>query len=315
MSYSFKTVPKLLSLMIASALFTSLPQADNQVFAASTTTASSEANITMNGILRNNSTLTPLRQFAESLGFTVNWNEENRSITVVKDGKTIELTLNQSTAYVNGKPVELDIPPLLHHDLTVVPVRFISEAFGASVQWVNENRRVIINGRIMIVIEPDEEDLKKLILADSGHIGDPYMRPLVSYIFDDTITLKALITASMSGDQGYATYTFSRNSTGWSNTKVDINRSKDIDFQLDENEAIYLTRRTTTDTIVKAHGSYAFSSTNNNMKWSGDSFMFTTVTPKGEYRTVLVNTKTGITADFAGFKHNAPQIANTLGPQ
>lgn len=317
MSYLSKTIPKLLSLMIASALFTSLPQAGNPALAANTTTASNEANFIMNGIIRNNSTLTPLRLLAESLGFTVNWNEENRSITVVKDGKTIELTLDQPTAYVNGKPVALDIPPLLHRDLTVVPVRFISEAFGASVQWDNENRRVIINGLITIVIEPDEEDLKKMIItADSGHIGDPNMRPLFSYISEDTITLKTLITAnsSNSGDQGYATYTFARNSTGWSITKVDIERSKDIDFQLNENEAIYLTWRTTTDTIVKAHGSYAFSSTNNNMKWSGDSFMFTTEMPKGEYRTVLVNTKTGITADFAGLKHNAPQIANTLGP-
>jgi hypothetical protein len=303
--------------MIASALVAGLPQTGNPTFAATTTTASSEAHIIMNGIIRNNSTLTPLRQLAESLGFTVEWHEENRSITVVKDGKTIQLTLNQPAANVNGKPVALDIPPLLHRDLTVVPVRFISEAFGATVQWDNEHRRVIINDRITIVMEPNDEELKQMIItAANGHVGDPNLRPLINYVSEDTITMKTLITAdsSNSGDHGYATYTFTRSSTGWSIAIVDIERSKDIDFQINENEAIYLSWRTTTDTIVKAHGSYAFSSANNNMEWSGGSFMFITETPKGEYRTVLVNTKTGRTADFAGFKHNAPQIAKTLGP-
>lgn len=303
---------KLFSLMVASSLAISLPH-PSPVYGATSNAANSETSIVMNGIIRNNSVLTPLRQLAESLGFTVQWHSESRSITVTKGNKTILLSLDQPTAYVNGKPVELDIAPLLNRDLTVVPVRFVSEAFGATVKWDNETRRVIINDHISIVMEPNEGDLNQMIAASGS---DPYLRPLISYVTEDTITVKSLLTADLSdsGEQGYTTFTFSRSSTGWSISKVDIEHSKAIDFQLNENEAIFLTKRKTTDTILKAHGSYAFTSDNNNMKWTGDSFMFTTQTPKGEYRTVLVNSKTGHTAEFSGFTHQAPQIAKTLGP-
>lgn len=308
---------KLFSLIIASALAVSLPQAEHTAFAATTTTAKSEANILINGILANQSTLAPLRQFAESLGFTVEWHAETQSVTVSKDGKTIQLTLHQPIAYVNGKAVNLELVPLLHRDKTVVPVRFISEAFGANVQWDNTNRRVIINDRIMILIEPDDRVLFQMIESDpNGPVGNLYLRPQINFVDEETIKMNILIPAdsSNSREPSYTTYTFTRSHTGWSIAKVEIEQSNDIEFQLNENEAIYLTWRTTTDTIVKAHGSYAFSPANNNMKWDGDSFMFTTQTPEGNYRTVLVNIKTGRTADFASFKHEAPQIKKTLGP-
>ncbi|AFC32095.1 hypothetical protein PM3016_5395 [Paenibacillus mucilaginosus 3016] len=272
--------------------------------------------IIMNGINHNNSTLAPLRQFAETLGFAVEWHPDTQSITVSKDKKTISMTLYQNTVYIDGTPIQLDISPVLHRDLTMVPIRFISEAFGSTVEWDNEHRRVIINDRIIVLMEPDESTLNAMIeSAKNGTMG-ARLRFQYIYASEDRITVKALFTANPvhSTDQGYVTFTFTRDSEGWNLDKDDLEYSKELNLQIDENEAIYLTSLTTADTIVKAHGSYAFTAVNNNKQWDGDSFLFTTQTPNGAYRTVVVNTANGSAAVFAGFQHEAPQLAKTLGP-
>lgn len=48
------------------------------------------------------------------------------------------------TIYVNGKKIESDVPPQIINGRTMVPVRFVSEALGADVDWNAENRAVII---------------------------------------------------------------------------------------------------------------------------------------------------------------------------
>ncbi|MGC8758209.1 MAG: copper amine oxidase N-terminal domain-containing protein [Caldisericaceae bacterium] len=39
--------------------------------------------------------------------------------------------MGNSTAYVDGVPVSLDVPPQIIKGRTLVPIRFVSENFGA----------------------------------------------------------------------------------------------------------------------------------------------------------------------------------------
>lgn len=54
----------------------------------------------------------------------------------------IKLVVAQTKALVDGKEVYLDAPPALVNGRTMVPVRFIGEAFGAEFSWEEKTRKV-----------------------------------------------------------------------------------------------------------------------------------------------------------------------------
>lgn len=86
-------------------------------------------------IIKNGSTLVPLRGLFESLGAEVTWNNADRSIDAKKGNKEIWLKIGSTTTKVNGKPVQVAVPPEIVNGNTLVPLRFISEALGADVKW------------------------------------------------------------------------------------------------------------------------------------------------------------------------------------
>ena len=60
------------------------------------------------------------------------------------DCDIIELTIGSSVAFINGEKVLLDTEPVIHNSRTLVPIRFIAEAFKCQVCWDNDNRKVYI---------------------------------------------------------------------------------------------------------------------------------------------------------------------------
>lgn len=60
--------------------------------------------------------------------------------------KTIELTINNPEALVDGKAFTLDAAPVIEtkSGRAMVPVRFVSEVLGAEVKWNQQNNQVII---------------------------------------------------------------------------------------------------------------------------------------------------------------------------
>ncbi|WP_339296923.1 copper amine oxidase N-terminal domain-containing protein [Paenibacillus sp. FSL R5-0623] len=94
--------------------------------------------------VKKGNTFVPFRAIAESLKAEVAWNPEERSIIVMKDGVSIKLVVDSKTATVNGKNVSLDAPATITKGSTYVPVRFISEALDATVQWEEESKTVVV---------------------------------------------------------------------------------------------------------------------------------------------------------------------------
>lgn len=88
--------------------------------------------------------LVPLRGIFESLGATVEWDSATQTVTATRGGRTVVLTIGSTTAYVNGVPVTLSVKPQLINGSTMVPVRFVSEAFGGEVEWNGETGSVIV---------------------------------------------------------------------------------------------------------------------------------------------------------------------------
>ncbi|MFD0868075.1 MULTISPECIES: copper amine oxidase N-terminal domain-containing protein [Paenibacillus] len=90
--------------------------------------------------------MAPVRFVTEELDADVTWDNEKRQVTVVDiwTGKTIVMTIESSTATVDGVPVEMEGVATLQGDTTYVPLRFIAETFGAEVNWDTEDWAVII---------------------------------------------------------------------------------------------------------------------------------------------------------------------------
>ncbi|MBO5408486.1 MAG: WG repeat-containing protein [Clostridia bacterium] len=92
----------------------------------------------------NDRTMVPLRVIFEALGANVDWKDEIRTVTAVKENITIRLTVDEAVMYVNDTPVSLDSPACIVNDRTLVPLRGVSEAFGISVDWFGDKRTVTI---------------------------------------------------------------------------------------------------------------------------------------------------------------------------
>jgi hypothetical protein len=93
-------------------------------------------------VTQNGRVLVPLRDIFEGLGARVNYNDLDRSITARRQGTVVRMELGSRRAEINGQRVRLDVPASTIYGSTMVPLRFVSEALGASVNY-NANRGVI----------------------------------------------------------------------------------------------------------------------------------------------------------------------------
>ena len=92
----------------------------------------------------NDRTMVPMRAIFEALGATVDWNEEEQSITSTREGITIFMVIDNPVITVNGKEITLDVSPVKIDDRTLVPIRAVAESFEAEVLWDEDAQRVDI---------------------------------------------------------------------------------------------------------------------------------------------------------------------------
>lgn len=79
--------------------------------------------------------LVPIRALA-SLGFQSTWDASTKTATVTNDvGDIIRITADNTTAYINGTAVTLDVPAQIIQDRMMVPIRFITEGLGYTVEF------------------------------------------------------------------------------------------------------------------------------------------------------------------------------------
>lgn len=96
-------------------------------------------------VIENNRTLIPLRGVFENMGAKVEWDQQNFLVTITKDDTVIKLHPNSKTVYVNNQPILLDVPSKIVNGRTMVPLRFVSEAVGAKVDWDPKTYTVFIS--------------------------------------------------------------------------------------------------------------------------------------------------------------------------
>lgn len=86
----------------------------------------------------------PLRGVFQDLGASVVY--ANGQINASGNGRNVHLQLGSTQATVNGQTVYMDVAPFLVGARTLVPLRFVAQALGATVQWDEANYTVYIRG-------------------------------------------------------------------------------------------------------------------------------------------------------------------------
>ncbi|MCL2578295.1 MAG: copper amine oxidase N-terminal domain-containing protein [Defluviitaleaceae bacterium] len=82
-------------------------------------------------------TMVPLRIIAEALNAEVDWDSATRTVIIAGRGETINLIVDVPLPNDMGTPV-------IVNGSTFVPVRYVSETLGATVQWDGEYKAVYI---------------------------------------------------------------------------------------------------------------------------------------------------------------------------
>ncbi|QSZ28189.1 hypothetical protein ACETAC_04905 [Aceticella autotrophica] len=146
---------KICFLMIFVLLMTLFP-----AFGLADTAKSQETQVYLNGIkintgdvspfIENGRTMVPVRLFSENLGADVKWDDAAQTVTIQGQDVSVKLTIGKNEAVVNGKNKILDVAPVVLSGRTIVPLRFIVEAFGADVKWDDAAFKAVVTWNVKI---------------------------------------------------------------------------------------------------------------------------------------------------------------------
>ena len=98
-------------------------------------------------IIRNDRILVPVRFVSEGLNAKVDWSLDASNtgiVTVSEAGREIVIYVNSEKAYVDGTEQILESPAVIEGERAYVPLRFIAEALGASVEWDSQGMTATI---------------------------------------------------------------------------------------------------------------------------------------------------------------------------
>ncbi len=104
-------------------------------------------------IVVNGRTLVPVRAVVEAMNGQVEWNDITQTVTLSYGSNKILLTIDSTTAYLNGNSVSLDVAPQIINGRTLLPIRFVAESFGYVVNWLEETKTVDIHNDTTINYE------------------------------------------------------------------------------------------------------------------------------------------------------------------
>lgn len=96
--------------------------------------------------IENDRALVPVRAIFKACGAEMSWDQD--TLTAVgynaELDRTVTIQAGNKTAFVDSEAKELDVAARVLEDRTYVPLRFISEAMDAKVDWDGENFRIDI---------------------------------------------------------------------------------------------------------------------------------------------------------------------------
>ncbi len=97
--------------------------------------------------IENGVTMVPMRAIFEALGASVSFDPETKEIIAEKDGNIISLIIGSDIARVNSKETNIGIKVRSLEGSAMVPLRLISETFGAKVDYNGITKVITITSK------------------------------------------------------------------------------------------------------------------------------------------------------------------------
>lgn len=96
---------------------------------------------------KNNRTYVPVRYCANALGISDNniiWDQANKTVTMMKGDKVVQLTLGSNIMRINGVDVRMDVTVEAQNNRTFLPAAWVAQAFGAKAVWDPANPNTVV---------------------------------------------------------------------------------------------------------------------------------------------------------------------------
>lgn len=142
------TLTFILTMMLAvgfsPAAFANTPDLSFQINEHDFVSPAGEQNPYVNGDGR---TMVPIRFVGNALGVDddkITWDADSQTANVQKDGLSIEITVGKPYITQNGMQIQMDTAAEMMGGRLFIPVRYISEALGAKVEWDAAKNRIFI---------------------------------------------------------------------------------------------------------------------------------------------------------------------------
>ncbi len=99
----------------------------------------------LGAINKNSRLLVPLRDIAELIGCTVDWDSNARAAYARKNGNTVKFVIGKTEYSVNDKVYNFDVPAEIYNDKTFIPLRAVSESLGANIAYNNATKKITLS--------------------------------------------------------------------------------------------------------------------------------------------------------------------------
>ena len=153
------------------------------VFISSTTVLASnnKINVVLDGneiqfdtepIMIDGRVMIPIRQVVESLGASITWENDTKTIITILFGSVIVFQIDNPYAFGYYGTIELDVPPQIINGRTLIPIRFLVENSGCNVEWDVVSNTVYIKTPFKNILL--EENVENIILGNEVTIPAEY---------------------------------------------------------------------------------------------------------------------------------------------
>ena len=133
--------------------------------------------------IENGRTLVPFKAIFEALGLKIDWVAQQRIATAYNADMNVSVKIDAAYGNINGELIGLEAPGKIVDGRTLVPLKFISEAFGSEVAWDPDARLVSIKSGFKPYVYTealptvDSVEKLKLILEYAGKYSQ-YIYPI-----------------------------------------------------------------------------------------------------------------------------------------
>ena len=141
-----------------------------------------EQELTTPPIVVNGTTLLPMRFVADQvIGAEILWDQVTQTVTMTKDDTVVSVTIGSNVAVIDGLEIELQVAPVSKNNTTLVPLRFLSEAFNVKIDYDAINKTITLEKPI----KQDNQDI----------IETPNQAPIASFYFPEDYVAGQVVSA------------------------------------------------------------------------------------------------------------------------